>query len=210
MNYEIEKLGFYPYPLDYYTDKFDLIPEGEEDQVNVFYAITELTPKLYEKLSLIEVKPLLGTPISVRTREITKKGETTSLLIIKNKVNGSSKIEIELPLTEKHKTVLQNELTISSGWKRNRKSFKYKDATVHFNKNTGYGNTVEVEIVVDSEEMCYQANDRITQIFEEFKFISISDSQLDKMYDYYCKHWEYYYNNDQAFIGYFITELNDA
>lgn len=207
MKREIEQLCFYPYPIDYYTNKYEFEFLDKEQQINIFYDLTTLTPEMFMAIGLDKsYESLINTSVSIRYRKITKEKETSELFILKNKVNGSNKLELELVLTKELQTILDS-LTIASSWKRDRSSYLYKGFTFNFNKNTGYGNTVEIEKVLDLDEDFYEVEKSISNLVKEFGFIEIPTDLLEKMYKYYCANWQYYYNNDAAFIGYFVSNF---
>jgi len=177
-----------------YTDlwKFHaaLLPHISEDKKEIFSKIVKE-----------------GKNFSIRTREIN---ETKVILVIKASLdadsssNGISRMEFEcempLSLGELDKLLLDAGLEYQAKWSREREEYDTKDAIICIDKNAGYGYLAEFEKVVDDKAKTNDAKEELFTLMDDFGVEELKQDRLERMFDFYNKHWQDYYGTDKTFI----------
>lgn len=162
-----------------------------------------MTPKIQNK-EIFE-KIMKSSDISVRTRDTTKK----VLISIKASIddmsssNGRARLELdqEFPLTleELDNLLLTSGCSYQAKWSREREEFKRNDVSITIDKNAGYGYLAEFEIMVPDSLDTDLAKGKIYSLLKELNLEELDSKRLERMFDYYNKHWTEYYGTDKVF-----------
>jgi len=147
-----------------------------------------------------------ATQFSVRTRD--KDG--TVLIVVKVSVddttseNGIARLEFEeqLPLTlgELDALVLSAGFSYQAKWSREREEYLCRGVNVTLDKNAGYGWLAEFEMVVDDQAKVAKADHDIRNIMQMLWVQELKQDRLQRMFDFYNKHWQEYYGTDKVFV----------
>jgi len=160
-----------------------------------------------EKLPAFKKITEEGKKVSIRTRNADGK----VLFVIKASINdhssqnGVSRIEFEseakgLSLAELDQVLLDAGLTYQAKWSREREEYQTGNMHVCLDKNAGYGYLAEFELVVDDESKVKEAKEQILSFMAEKNVVELSQDRLERMFDYYNKHWNEYYGTDNVFV----------
>lgn len=142
---------------------------------------------------------------SVRTRD--KDG--TVFTVVKASVgddtssNGVARMEFEekvsMSIDELDKLVLSAGFTYQAKWSREREEYLCNGVNVTLDKNAGYGWLAEFELVVDDESKVRKARHDLRNFMQILFVEELSQERLERMFDYYNKHWQEYYGTDKVF-----------
>lgn len=146
-----------------------------------------------------------GKSFSVRSREY----EGSVILVIKASVdettsaNGISRMEFEakLPvaLSELDKNLLGSGFSYQAKWSREREEYPAPELTVCIDKNAGYGYLAEFEKVVQNQEDIPAALAEVKAVMREFGISELPQDRLERMFNFYNKHWADYYGTEKTF-----------
>ena len=143
---------------------------------------------------------------SVRTRD--KDGRV--YIVVKAAVddtsssNGISRMEIEekvaLSLEALDKLVLSAGFSYQAKWSREREEYFCLGTNVTLDKNAGYGWLAEFEKMIDEPVKVDAAKKEILTLMDRLGIEELPQSRLERMFDFYNRHWKEYYGTDKIFV----------
>ncbi len=147
-----------------------------------------------------------GKDLSIRTRDLDGK----VFFVIKASIdetassNGIARIEVEaviedLTLEKLDRLLIDSGLSYQAKWSRQREEYKIKDITITIDKNAGYGYLAEFEKIVNDEDQSENVTKELRELMDELEVVELAQDRLERMFDYYNKHWEEYYGTDKIF-----------
>lgn len=187
-------------------------------QRNHYFFVPD-TGALYEAIAPLcspekaaELQSILaeGREFSVRTRLLNDQ----LVFVIKasiedtNSVNGITRREFEVFLPEEYTLDTLDERLLNIGcsyhtkWSREREAWQCQNTTVCLDYNAGYGYVAEFERVVSEHEDAEQAKRDIYALMEELGVIELPVDRLERMFQYYTRHWPEYYGTNKIFTVY--------
>lgn len=191
-----------------------LTPKSSHSQLNHYFNEPENRDALFKM-----IKPLVseerasalkqiicdGKKLSVRTRE----ADGTVLIVLKASIgddssaNGVKRIEFEekvaLSLEALDQKLLDAGLTYQAKWSREREEYTGKEVEVTIDKNAGYGYVAEFERVTNDAEKADDIRGELLSLMNELGVEELPQDRLERMFDFYNKHWEEYYGTDTIF-----------
>ncbi|MEO8065666.1 MAG: CYTH domain-containing protein [Candidatus Doudnabacteria bacterium] len=180
-----------------------LVSVGKHKQMNHYFVGGNLA-KLKVRLNL-ELPFQNPKDASVRTRW----ADGRVILVIKATVddttssNGTARQEFEkvmnLTLEQLDKALLDCGFEYQAKWSREREEYQYKNMNVSIDKNAGYGYLVEFESVITDLKMAEQTKTDIRDRMKELAVEELPQDRLERMFDYYNKHWQDYYGTEKVF-----------
>ncbi len=186
-------------------------PISSSKQINHYFIVPSRKDFREKLIDFIEDKELFdkiiqSTDLAVRTRY----NEKNTFLILKASIddttstNGRTRHEIEqkfdLSINELDELLLSVGCEYQAKWSREREEFRRDNVAITIDKNAGYGYISEFEIMVDSEEKVPQAKEKIYSLLKEFDLEELAPERLERMFAYYIKHWDEYYNTEKTFV----------
>lgn len=142
---------------------------------------------------------------SVRTRQ----KDDDIIFVIKASVdnttseNGIARVEFEekvnLPLETLDSLIREAGFDYQAKWSREREEYSYGDINICLDKNAGYGWLVEFEKIIEAEEDILRAKEQLRALMKQLFVEELSQDRLQRMFDYYNKHWMAYYGTDKTF-----------
>lgn len=193
----------------------DLKLKRKNRQLNHYFTsgnFEKLEKNLREYLSENQQKALheiitQGKSHSVRTR----KADKDVLLVIKATLdettssNGITRSEFEanipeLSIDELDKLILTCDFEYQAKWSRERHEYLYKNYSVSIDKNAGYGYLAEFERIVGHDENFDAIKSEIRDEFLKLGITELQQDRLERMFDFYNKHWQEYYGTEKTFI----------
>ncbi len=143
---------------------------------------------------------------SVRTRQ----KDTGVYLVVKASVddesshNGTARLEFDekvvLPLDTLDSLVLGSGFQYQAKWSREREEYICNGISVCLDKNAGYGWLAEFEKIVHDQADIESARKEIYDFMNQVGAEELSQEHLERMFDYYNKHWQDYYGTEKVFI----------
>ena len=184
---------------------------SKNKQLNHYFVLTDVAK--FEAILLPQVsdkdkfKQILekGRDFSVRTREVLGK----VILVIKaslgegTSANAVSRMEFEaqinLSLEELDKLLLSAGLEYQAKWSRAREEYKLGETNICIDRNAGYGYLAEFERVVPEGSPVDGIKQELIHLMDEFEAEELKQDRLERMFEYYNKHWQDYYGTDKVF-----------
>jgi adenylate cyclase class IV len=74
------------------------------------------------------------------------------------------------------------------------------EISVSIDKNAGYGHLAEFEKQIEDESKTEETKSFIRNAMKELGIAELPQDRLERMFDYYNKHWQEYYGTDKIFI----------
>lgn len=133
-----------------------------------------------------------------------RRTEDKSLLILKKGwMHDEDREELEVECDRDDFDKLDEILTslgyeYDTKWYRKRVEYKYKDFSITIDFNAGYGYVTEIELVVD-EGKEKESLEKILKFAKELGIEPTPKETFDKMYEYYKKQWQKYYDTKEVF-----------
>lgn len=191
-----------------------LVPKKSK-QLNHYFTYTDLA-KFHDMLisHIPEAKKEIfskiikeGKNFSIRTREVN---DTKVILVIKASLddssssNGISRMEFEsemsMTLGELDQLLLNAGLEYQAKWSREREEYDAGDALVCIDKNAGYGYLAEFEKVVEDKSKNDEVKEALFSLMDDLGVQELKQDRLERMFEFYNKHWAEYYGTDKTFI----------
>lgn len=169
-------------------------------QFNYFYQLVPYNARLF---NIFKADINLDTEVSLRRRIETDldTNKTQDFFVLKSSVNGTNRIEknvLARDLSEEALLYLES-FTYASKWRRFRSVYEndnYLYIEFYFNKNSGYGDTVELEYIGQHTENIFVY---LRSTADALNLQELTKQQLDCMYTKYCSNWQYYFDNNAEF-----------
>jgi adenylate cyclase class IV len=186
---------------------------GTNKQLNHYFIDGDIE-KLYQLLT-----PFLSEQQQNMFREILEKGKDFSvrsrqkddevLLVIKAALDGGtsansvSRLEFEeaMPITlaELDAFLESAGFTCQAKWSRERVEYSYRDVTVCFDKNAGYGYLAEFETVTKDEASLPAVRAKLVEVMNELGVAELPQDRLARMFAHYNEFWPDYYGTEKVF-----------
>ena len=207
------------------TDFKSVVERDEETQLNHYFEIphrSQILPAFEKRLSIsTEDEERIAAfrnweNIVVRTREITNKNGKKVILVMKSTVNNESsqngttrkELEIEIPFEIDYLDSIltsQAEIRPQAKWSRTRRTFEVVDDewfyfTVCLDKNAGYGYIAEFEVVINNPAVIESTKKKLQNCITKLWLKELSAEQLQRMFDFYNKNWESFYQTENYFF----------
>lgn len=163
-----------------------------------------VSPETAEKMRRISRE---GKKISVRTREAD--GDVRIVLKASlgddSSANGVARIEIEesipgMTLADLDATLEAAGYTYQAKWSRSREEYATGPVVICLDKNAGYGYLAEFEKVVEHQEDIAEAREHIATLMQTLGVEELPQDRLERMFEYYNRHWPEYYGTDNLFV----------
>lgn len=146
---------------------------------------------------------------SVRTRHTSFLSPDKSLLIIKVSINDTTsengtireevEVEVDLSLDKLDAILLAEGLTVKSKWRRHRDTYDFEGVTLCLDFNAGYGNLLEVELLVHSKKHVFAAKERLHEVLNFLGCKELDSDHLEKMFSEYNQNWALFYDSGKTF-----------
>lgn len=169
-------------------------------QFNYFYQLVPYNSRLF---NIFKADIYLDTNVSLRRRIETDldTNKTQDFFVLKSSVNGTNRIEKNISVRDLSEEALLHleSFPYASKWRRFRSVYEndlYPYIEFYFNKNSGYGDTVELEYVGQHTENVF---DYLRSTAGALGLQELTKQQLDCMYTKYCSSWQYYFDNNAEF-----------
>jgi len=133
-----------------------------------------------------------------------RRTDTNAYLILKKGwMHDEDREELEVRVDEEAFDTLDSILTnlgydYNTKWHRERTEYHYHDFAITLDFNAGYGWVAEIEKVVSEGEED-SAKQEISALAQEIGLQPTPPEVFDKMYHYYKKNWQYYFDSGKTF-----------
>lgn len=170
--------------------------------------LTNIKPFLSEE-ELLKLSDILlqGKNHSIRAKSID--GEVS--IVVKsasgnsNGHNGTARWEFEakvpsLEFNQLNQIFLDSDFEIQARWSQTREDYVCNDISISTSFSPGYGYIVEFEKTTEDFANANKLKNELEKFMHELNLQEVTENKLDRMFQYYNKNWNEYYETDKVFF----------